>query len=102
MESVQLHSIAIGWHCYDRRLRALDAWVELAHWIRRVSLTRFYVLVLHTGVALWHRMWWILPTIVLCGILEVLGWAGRLWSYYEPWLGSPFEMQYVLELVVLL
>ncbi|KAJ3536787.1 hypothetical protein NMY22_g5879 [Coprinellus aureogranulatus] len=48
---------------------------------------------LHTGVALWHRMWWILPTIVLCGVLEVLGWAGRLWSYYEPWNGSPFEMQ---------
>ncbi|KAJ3539496.1 hypothetical protein NMY22_g4710 [Coprinellus aureogranulatus] len=27
---------------------------------------------LHTGFALWHRMWWILPTIVLCGVLEIL------------------------------
>ncbi|KAJ3535320.1 hypothetical protein NMY22_g6540 [Coprinellus aureogranulatus] len=48
---------------------------------------------LHTGFALWHRMWWILPTIVLCGVLEILGWAARLWSHYEAWNGSPFEMQ---------
>lgn len=47
----------------------------------------------HTGVALRHRMWWILPTVVLCGALEVAGWAGRLWSYYQPWKGSPFELQ---------
>ncbi|TEB22953.1 RTA1-like protein [Coprinellus micaceus] len=48
---------------------------------------------LHFGVALWHRMWWILPTVVLCGALEVAGWGGRLWSYYQPWNGSPFELQ---------
>ncbi|TEB22954.1 RTA1-like protein [Coprinellus micaceus] len=47
----------------------------------------------HAGVALYRRLWWILPTIVLCGILEILGWAARLWSSYEPYEITPFTVQ---------
>ncbi|KDN43482.1 hypothetical protein RSAG8_06071, partial [Rhizoctonia solani AG-8 WAC10335] len=39
---------------------------------------------LHTGQAIWSRMWWFFPTIVCGGILEILGWAGRLWSSSRP------------------
>ncbi|KAF8161694.1 RTA1-like protein [Crassisporium funariophilum] len=40
-----------------------------------------------------YLMYWIIPTICLCGFLEILGWAGRLWSSYEVWLFTPFQMQ---------
>lgn len=40
-------------------------------------------------------MWWLLPTAVLAGIGETVGWTGRLWSSYSPTLDDPFLMQYV-------
>jgi len=40
-------------------------------------------------------MWWLFPTIVLCGILEIVGWSGRLWSSFSPLLGGPFKIQIV-------
>ncbi|KIY69317.1 RTA1 like protein [Cylindrobasidium torrendii FP15055 ss-10] len=50
---------------------------------------------LHLGQGVWYRMWWILPTIVLAGALECLGWAGRLWSSYSPLNDSAFMIQIV-------
>ncbi|KAF8800777.1 hypothetical protein BYT27DRAFT_7235977 [Phlegmacium glaucopus] len=43
--------------------------------------------------ATFYRMWWLFPTIYLCGVLEVLGWSARLWSSFSPLLGSPFKSQ---------
>ena len=40
-------------------------------------------------------MWWLLPTAVLCGVGEVLGWSGRLWSAISPLADNPFLIQYV-------
>ena len=40
-------------------------------------------------------MWWILPTICLAGILEVVGWSGRIWSSMNISNISPFQMQCV-------
>jgi len=48
---------------------------------------------IHTSQAVYYRMWWLLPTVCLCGILEVMGWSARLWSSFSPKLSSPFEMQ---------
>ncbi|KAH7344630.1 RTA1 like protein-domain-containing protein [Rhizoctonia solani] len=48
---------------------------------------------LHTGQAIWSRIWWLFPTIVCGGILEILGWAGRLWSSSSPGLLNPYLMQ---------
>lgn len=48
---------------------------------------------IHTGQAVYYRMWWLLPTVCLCGLLEILGWSARLWSSFSPILSSPFEMQ---------
>jgi len=49
----------------------------------------------HLGQATFYRMWWLLPTIGLCGMLEVIGWAGRLWSSFSPLKGTPFKIQIV-------
>ncbi|KAJ2915434.1 hypothetical protein MD484_g4984, partial [Candolleomyces efflorescens] len=49
----------------------------------------------HTGSALYRRMWWLLPTVVLCGVMETLGWSARLWSHSEPLNDIPFQIQIV-------
>ena len=49
----------------------------------------------HIGQGIHYRKWWLLPTVVLCGLLELLGWAARLWSSYDPGLAAPYEMQCV-------
>lgn len=51
--------------------------------------------VLHLFQAIKFRMWWLLPTVVFAGILEIFGWSARLWSSISPVLLIPFEMQLV-------
>ena len=36
---------------------------------------------------------WILPTIVLCGLGEILGWSGRLWSSINVLNANAFLVQ---------
>jgi hypothetical protein len=40
-------------------------------------------------------MWWLLPTAALCGIGELAGWTGRLWSALSPTDSTPFTIQSV-------
>ena len=47
----------------------------------------------HLGQAVWYLMWWLIATTVFCGILEIMGWAARLWSSSNPSNPDPFEMQ---------
>ncbi|KAK0201184.1 RTA1 like protein-domain-containing protein [Desarmillaria ectypa] len=49
----------------------------------------------HTVQSLHYRIWWPFPTIILAGILEVLGWSGRLWSSFSPTLRTPYMIQIV-------
>ncbi|KAJ7121656.1 RTA1 like protein-domain-containing protein [Mycena epipterygia] len=49
--------------------------------------------VLHIGQAFYFRMWWLLPTACLCGIGELVGWSGRLWSSFDATLDDPYMMQ---------
>ncbi|KAJ7162969.1 RTA1 like protein-domain-containing protein [Mycena filopes] len=49
--------------------------------------------ILHIGQATYYRMWWLFPTACLCGIGELVGWSGRLWSSFSPSLDNPFMMQ---------
>ncbi|KAJ7751899.1 RTA1-domain-containing protein [Mycena maculata] len=49
--------------------------------------------ILHVGQAVWFRTWWLLPTAALCGIGELLGWSGRLWSSISPLANTPFTIQ---------
>ncbi|KAG6336213.1 hypothetical protein ID866_2864 [Astraeus odoratus] len=40
-------------------------------------------------------MWWLLPTVVTAGLLEILGWSARLWLSKSPTAFKPYEMQLV-------
>ncbi|KAJ7511374.1 RTA1 like protein-domain-containing protein [Mycena galericulata] len=50
---------------------------------------------LHLGQATYYRLWWLIPTVCLAGVLEITGWAGRLWSAITPMLFKSYEMQIV-------
>ncbi|KAH9896934.1 RTA1 like protein-domain-containing protein [Cubamyces lactineus] len=41
------------------------------------------------------RAWWLLPTVVLAGFGEVLGWIAREWSHDQPLNDNAFLMQTV-------
>ncbi|KAE9394561.1 RTA1 like protein [Gymnopus androsaceus JB14] len=59
-----------------------------------IMLTLFGIsTILHTGQAIYFRTWWALLTIVVAGLLEIMGWSARLWSSISPNLLSPYEMQ---------
>jgi hypothetical protein len=49
--------------------------------------------VAHTLQAARSRLWWLFPTAVFCGFLEVSGWSARLWSHFNPYLQAPFIIQ---------
>ena len=49
--------------------------------------------VIHSVQAYRSRLWWLFPSAVLCGLLEIAGWSGRLWSSQNPFLFSPYVLQ---------
>ncbi|KAH8991588.1 RTA1-domain-containing protein, partial [Lactarius akahatsu] len=49
----------------------------------------------HTVQAFYSRLWWLIPSAILCGFLELTGWSGRLWSSQNPFLDKPYIMQAV-------
>jgi len=53
------------------------------------SITTF----VHLVEALWWRRWFLIPTIVVGGLGEIIGWAARTWSAKNKWLDKPFLMQ---------
>ncbi|KAF4617560.1 hypothetical protein D9613_006420 [Agrocybe pediades] len=54
---------------------------------------------IHLGQALKYRMYWLIPTVGLCGAGELIGWAGRLWSSIDPISRHPFEIQITCTIV---
>jgi len=48
---------------------------------------------IHLFQAVKYRLWWLLPTVCLCGFLEILGWSARLWSSINPFIVTPFQIQ---------
>lgn len=42
-----------------------------------------------------YRLWWLIPTACAAGILELIGWAARLWSSYNVLLNNPYTIQLV-------
>ncbi|KAG2014317.1 hypothetical protein CC2G_011147 [Coprinopsis cinerea AmutBmut pab1-1] len=49
--------------------------------------------IVHMGQATVRKQWYLFPTAILCGILEILGWAYRLKSHFEPFAKDPFKIQ---------
>ncbi|TFY67763.1 hypothetical protein EVG20_g3827 [Dentipellis fragilis] len=48
---------------------------------------------LHLAQAIYFKIWWLIPSAVVCGILELTGWAARTWSSIQPLILSPYIMQ---------
>jgi|ERR1700733_3724037 hypothetical protein len=61
--------------------------------VMMIHVPMIHVPVIHLGQSIHYRMWWLLPTAVLAGVGEVLGWSARLWSSHNPLLNTPFLMQ---------
>jgi len=55
--------------------------------------------ILHLGQATARRQWFMFPTAIICGVLEVVGWAGRLWSHYDVYEFTAFQIQILCTLV---
>ncbi|KAL1730617.1 RTA1 like protein-domain-containing protein [Schizophyllum commune] len=53
----------------------------------------------HFGQTIWYRQWWLFATAVLCGALECLGWAGRLWSNRNILADDPYMIQIVTTII---
>ncbi|KAH9949747.1 RTA1 like protein-domain-containing protein [Amylocystis lapponica] len=63
-------------------------------WICILFIVLFSVSsILHAGQAVKWRIWWLLATPCVAGILEIIGWAGRLWSHMNPGNINPYIMQ---------
>ncbi|KAI9508817.1 RTA1 like protein [Russula earlei] len=50
---------------------------------------------IHIVQAYYYRLWWLFPTTILCGWLELAGWSGRVWSSSNPYLDKPYILQAV-------
>ncbi|KAG8867453.1 hypothetical protein FRB97_003337 [Tulasnella sp. 331] len=40
------------------------------------------------------KRWWI-PTVVTCGLVEVIGWSGRIWGSQNVWSQNPYIMHFM-------
>jgi hypothetical protein len=49
--------------------------------------------VFHTVQAIRSRLWWLFPSAVFCGVLELIGWSGREWSSHNPFIETPYIIQ---------
>ncbi|CUA69861.1 putative protein C17G6,02c [Schizosaccharomyces pombe 972h-] [Rhizoctonia solani] len=47
----------------------------------------------HLLEAIYFRTMYMIPTLVICGIGELLGWAGRYWGHVSPLNRDAFMMQ---------
>ncbi|KAI8970658.1 RTA1-domain-containing protein [Trametes punicea] len=69
-------------------------------WICIIFVVLFSVVTaIHACEALWSRLWWLFPTAVLAGIIEIIGWSGRLWSSQNVFLVDPYLMQIVTTII---
>ncbi|KAJ2977789.1 hypothetical protein NUW54_g11376 [Trametes sanguinea] len=60
---------------------------------------RYAIPALHAAQAIRYRLWWLLPTAVLGGLVELVGWIGRLWSSLNPPAIDPYLIQVVATIV---
>ncbi|KAJ3543828.1 hypothetical protein NM688_g5816 [Phlebia brevispora] len=46
-----------------------------------------------------YRLWWLIPTILLGGVGEIIGWSGRVWSSFNVDASDPYMMQIVCTII---
>ncbi|KAF8601729.1 RTA1-domain-containing protein [Ceratobasidium sp. AG-I] len=63
-------------------------------WICILFLVLFSLTTLaHVFQAVSLKVWYMLPTVALCGFIEILGWSGRYWGHVNTHSSGPFMMQ---------
>ncbi|KZT70110.1 RTA1-domain-containing protein [Daedalea quercina L-15889] len=70
------------------------AWVGILMFVLFTLTT-----ILHFLQSIRYRMWFLLWTTVVAGILESIGWAGRLWSSYNVLANVAFSMQIICTII---
>ncbi|TFY57325.1 hypothetical protein EVJ58_g7088 [Rhodofomes roseus] len=69
-------------------------------WICILFIVLFSVsTLLHAIQATRYRLWFLLYTACLAGILEIVGWAGREWSIFDILQMTPYLMQIVCTII---
>ena len=61
--------------------------------IERAVADNCYLIVVHTVQAYRFYLWWLFPSAIFCGFLELAGWSGRLWSSQNPYIQEPYILQ---------
>ncbi|KAG8740438.1 hypothetical protein FRC10_004329 [Ceratobasidium sp. 414] len=63
-------------------------------WVGITFLVLFSVTTaVHLLEAVLFRTWFMIPTLVLCGIGELVGWAGRYWGHLSPTTWDAYMQQ---------
>lgn len=52
--------------------------------------------ILHLAQVVLSRLWWMIPTVMICSLYEIIGWLGRSWSSKNVQGIDPFLIQCVL------
>lgn len=91
--------VGCAWYL-SRYLASLPVSQWLQHFLLISSVVDYEGLLippdLHVVEVWYFKLWWLLPTVVLAGLGEVLGWSARYWSSLNDGiLSTPFLIQYV-------
>ncbi|KZT64813.1 RTA1-domain-containing protein [Daedalea quercina L-15889] len=54
---------------------------------------------IHAAQAVYTRLWWLFLTVCTAGTIEIIGWAGRLWSSRNVLAKDPYLMQIVTTII---
>lgn len=66
-------------------------------WICILYLTLFSLsTIIHLGQAIRYRLWFLICTVCICGVLEIVGWSARLQSHFGD--GVTLYTPYVTQL----
>ncbi|PCH39359.1 RTA1-like protein [Wolfiporia cocos MD-104 SS10] len=69
-------------------------------WVGILFVTLFGAsTICHLIQAIHYRLWWLFPTVLLAGCMEIIGWIGRLWSSYNVLLNTPYMIQIILTIL---
>jgi len=69
-------------------------------WVTIVFIALFGIsTAVHLFQAIRFRLWFLIVTAVFCGLLEIIGWSGRLWSSINVFNGNAFLTQIVSTII---
>ena len=92
IESLRLRSVLLSRRSFCRTVFCCHPYVYSLIFIACLSYDATCT-VGHLVHAFYRRTWFLLPTIILAGVGEILGWTGRLWSSKNVLNNNAFMIQ---------